>query len=51
MALEIFSSTKNIIGFVSVAILIIGIIIALIVLCIKYKGKESTNTDPNNKIS
>ena len=51
MALEMFSNTKNIIGFVSVTILVIGIIIALIILGIKYKGKETPNTDPNNKIA
>jgi hypothetical protein len=50
MALEIFSSTKNIIGFVSVAIFIIGIIIALIILAIKYKEKERNSTNPNDKI-
>ncbi len=51
MALEIFSSKKNIIGFVSIAVLIIGIIITLIILGIKYKGRETPGTDPNNKIA
>ena len=50
MSLELFSSKKKIIGFVSVLILVIGIIVALIILRIKYY-KSDSNTDPNNKIA
>ncbi len=51
MPLELFSSKKNIIGFIIALILIIGIIVTAIVLGLKYKNNERPNTDPNNKIA